>query len=56
MEAQKVLYVRIPPALKRRVNKAAEEDETSLNAWMIKCLEWGLKHPGKVKRRAQGTE
>jgi predicted HicB family RNase H-like nuclease len=32
-------YLRLPPALKNRIEAAAKKEELSLNAWAIRCLE-----------------
>lgn len=39
MEAAATLYVRVPTALKRRVDAAADAQGVSANAWAMRCIE-----------------
>jgi hypothetical protein len=38
------LYIRVPAALKERVEAAASEDELSAKAWVMRCMESCLAH------------
>jgi hypothetical protein len=44
-EPSTTIYIRVPPALKQRVESAAVDAKLSVNAWVIKCLEVGLTNP-----------
>jgi predicted HicB family RNase H-like nuclease len=38
-EAAATIYVRVPEALKARVDEAAEKANASINAWALRCFE-----------------
>jgi hypothetical protein len=42
-EPGSTIYVRVPAALKRRIDKAARQAEMSVNAWVMRCLDQGLE-------------
>ena len=44
-EAPATVYLRIPSALKARIEAAAKQQGQSLNAWAIRAFEWRLSNP-----------
>ncbi len=41
------LYVRVPASLKTRIEEAARNDSSSLNAWALRCMEQCLMNAAK---------
>jgi hypothetical protein len=46
-EPGSTVYVRVPPALKQTIDRAADTAELSTNAWAMKCMERCLSDEGK---------
>ena len=38
-EQSTTVYLRVPQSLKKRIEKAAESDELSVNSWTLRCVE-----------------
>jgi predicted HicB family RNase H-like nuclease len=38
-EPEATIYIRLPRALKDRIDAAAKAEDTSVNAWVMRCVE-----------------